>query len=216
MATRPSKQDLFSLPVHDPELRCATWAAIIYWLLLHGAAAPKISADAYHDLQICTFTSRNTLEVWYIVYTAGSYQGERSGHPKIHIPADNVRDWPFLRGLTRLLSAKLLPKIQDLTTKSQCNLSSSLGRFRVKDLERSLDFYTRILGFTVLEKLDFAEAKFSLVFLGQYSPDEIPDDPADRVCHPPTWSAISICKSRQGSCKLTASIDSELKWGGSH
>ena len=51
----------------------------------------------------------------------------------------------------------------------------------MKDLKRSLDFYTRILGFTVLEKLDFKEAKFSLVFLGQCDPKEIPQDPADRV-----------------------------------
>lgn len=55
-------------------------------------------------------------------------------------------------------------------------------RFRVKDLKRSLDFYTRILGFTVIDKLDFAEAKFSLVFLGQVKDlNEIPDDPTDRV-----------------------------------
>ena len=61
-------------------------------------------------------------------------------------------------------------------------------RFRVKDLERSLDFYTRVLGFTVLEKLDFKEAKFSLVFLGQCNPKEIPTDPSDRVRVPPEVS----------------------------
>ena len=55
------------------------------------------------------------------------------------------------------------------------------SRFRVKDLKRSLDFYTRILGFTVLDKLDFEEAKFSLVFLGQASQSEIPEDPTDRA-----------------------------------
>lgn len=73
-------------------------------------------------------------------------------------------------------------------------------RLRVKDLERSLDFYTRILGFTVLEKLDFAEAKFSLVFLGQYSHDDIPEDPTDRVrpLHISVWKEermINLCKA---------------------
>jgi len=36
---------------------------------------------------------------------------------------------------------------------------------RVKDPQASLDFYTRILGFTLARKVDFAEAGFSLYFL---------------------------------------------------
>ena len=31
---------------------------------------------------------------------------------------------------------------------------------RVKDLQKSLDFYTRVLGFTLLEKKDFPDAEF--------------------------------------------------------
>jgi lactoylglutathione lyase len=36
---------------------------------------------------------------------------------------------------------------------------------RVKDIAKSLDFYTRVLGFTLVRRRDFAEAKFSLYFL---------------------------------------------------
>jgi len=68
---------------------------------------------------------------------------------------------------------------------------TSYRRYRIKEPKRSLDFYTRVLGFTLLEKLDFPEAKFSLYFLGQYSQDAIPEDTADRVSVPPTCSALS-------------------------
>ena len=42
---------------------------------------------------------------------------------------------------------------------------------RVKDLEKSLDFYTRLLGMQVLRKQDFPEGKFTLAFVG-YGPEE--------------------------------------------
>ena len=37
---------------------------------------------------------------------------------------------------------------------------------RVKDLEKSIDFYTNLLGMTLLNKLDFPEGKFTLAFIG--------------------------------------------------
>ncbi len=37
---------------------------------------------------------------------------------------------------------------------------------RVRDLEKSIDFYTRILGMKVLSRKDFPEGKFTLVFVG--------------------------------------------------
>ena len=36
---------------------------------------------------------------------------------------------------------------------------------RIKDPQRALDFYTRVMGMRLLRKLDFAEMKFSLYFL---------------------------------------------------
>lgn len=52
---------------------------------------------------------------------------------------------------------------------------------RVKDLQKSLDFYTRVLGFTLLEKKDFPDAEFSLYFLALINDkSQIPTDPAAR------------------------------------
>ncbi len=42
---------------------------------------------------------------------------------------------------------------------------------RVRDLDASLDFYTRLLGMTLLRKLDFPDGKFTLAFIG-YGPEE--------------------------------------------
>ena len=41
---------------------------------------------------------------------------------------------------------------------------------RVGDLEKSLDFYTRILGMTLLRRSDYPEGKFTLAFVG-YGPE---------------------------------------------
>ena len=37
---------------------------------------------------------------------------------------------------------------------------------RVRDLEKSLDFYTKILGMKLLRKKEYPEGKFTLAFLG--------------------------------------------------
>ncbi len=37
---------------------------------------------------------------------------------------------------------------------------------RVRDLDKSLDFYTRLLGMKVLRKNDYPEGKFTLAFIG--------------------------------------------------
>ncbi|WP_338524529.1 lactoylglutathione lyase [Pseudomonas batumici] len=52
---------------------------------------------------------------------------------------------------------------------------------RVKDITRSLDFYTRVLGFSLVEKRDFPEAEFSLYFLALVDKARIPADAAERT-----------------------------------
>jgi len=37
---------------------------------------------------------------------------------------------------------------------------------RVGNLERSIEFYTKVLGMSVLRRKDYAEGKFTLVFIG--------------------------------------------------
>ena len=37
---------------------------------------------------------------------------------------------------------------------------------RVGDLDRSIDFYTRVLGMRLFRKMDFPEGRFTLAFLG--------------------------------------------------
>ncbi|XP_021766440.1 lactoylglutathione lyase isoform X1 [Chenopodium quinoa] len=53
--------------------------------------------------------------------------------------------------------------------------------FRIKDPKVSLDFYSRVLGMSLLKRLDFAEMKFSLYFMGYEDPSSAPSDPLDRT-----------------------------------
>ena len=51
---------------------------------------------------------------------------------------------------------------------------------RIKDPERSLDFYTRVLGMRLLRRFDFPEMKFTLFFLGMVGDEEAGKVPAAR------------------------------------
>lgn len=46
---------------------------------------------------------------------------------------------------------------------------------RIKNPTRTLDFYTRVLGMTLVRKLDFAEMKFSLYFLAAIPREQLSD-----------------------------------------
>lgn len=52
--------------------------------------------------------------------------------------------------------------------------------YRIKDPKKSLPFYTDVLGMTLLVKLDFPEAKFSLYFMGYEDPKDVPTDRVER------------------------------------
>ncbi|MBM3103632.1 lactoylglutathione lyase [Pseudomonas sp. V1] len=71
---------------------------------------------------------------------------------------------------------------------------------RVKDVAKSLDFYTRVLGFSLVEKRDFPEAEFSLYFLALVDKAQIPADAGKRT----EWM-----KSIPGILELTHNHGSE-------
>ncbi|KAK1561297.1 hypothetical protein QYE76_037241 [Lolium multiflorum] len=53
--------------------------------------------------------------------------------------------------------------------------------FRVKDPKVSLDFYSRVMGMSLLKRLDFPDMKFSLYFLGYEDLSAAPADPVKRT-----------------------------------
>jgi lactoylglutathione lyase len=63
---------------------------------------------------------------------------------------------------------------------------------RIKDPEKSLNFYTDILGMTLLKKLDFPEYKFSLYFLSYLRPndDPVPENKNDRFAYTLSQKAV--------------------------
>mmetsp|Transcript_24717 Transcript_24717/g.32269 ORF Transcript_24717/g.32269 Transcript_24717/m.32269 type:complete len:243 (-) Transcript_24717:408-1136(-) len=65
---------------------------------------------------------------------------------------------------------------------------------RIKDPKASLDFYTRILGMSLLTAVHFDEWKFSIYFVGYADTKDIPEDKAERA----EW-----CMRQPGTVELT-------------
>jgi len=97
-------------------------------------------------------------------------------------------------GLTDI-EAEALCKPIDASTK---DFLFQQTMYRIKDPKRSLPFYTGVLGMTLLVKLDFPEAKFTLYFMGYENPDEIPKDTKER---------------RQWAMSRKATIELTHNWG---
>ncbi|GAV66477.1 Glyoxalase domain-containing protein [Cephalotus follicularis] len=53
--------------------------------------------------------------------------------------------------------------------------------YRIKDPTVSLDFYSRVLGMSLLKRFDFPEMKFSLYFMGYEDAALAPSDPVERT-----------------------------------
>ncbi|KAL7115857.1 hypothetical protein ACP275_04G207100 [Erythranthe tilingii] len=55
------------------------------------------------------------------------------------------------------------------------------ANYRIKDPKATLDFYSRVLGMSLLKRLDFETQKFSLYMLGYTDIASAPTDPVDRA-----------------------------------
>ncbi|XP_030055114.1 lactoylglutathione lyase [Microcaecilia unicolor] len=79
--------------------------------------------------------------------------------------------------------------------------------FRIKDPKKSLEFYTKVLGMTLLQKLDFPSMKFSLYFLAYEDKKDIPKDVKERTA----WTF-----SRKATIELTHNWGTENEEKGYH
>lgn len=78
---------------------------------------------------------------------------------------------------------------------------------RVKDPTASLDFYTRVLGFSLVDQRHFAEAEFSLYFVA-YLPagTVIPADPSERAVWMATLPALLELTHNHGTEKQNGPV----------
>lgn len=74
------------------------------------------------------------------------------------------------------------PGVAARPTEQTSGFTLNHSMLRIKDPQRSLAFYTGILGMQVIRKLDFEELGFSLYFLGYpQTRDQPPEDPNERT-----------------------------------
>ncbi|MBA1145684.1 lactoylglutathione lyase [Ectothiorhodospiraceae bacterium WFHF3C12] len=97
------------------------------------------------------------------------------------------------------------PGVHEATVPQAQGFTFNHTMLRVKDPERSLDFYTRVMGMRVLRRLDFEEARFSLYFLAKTEDVEaIPEDEGERMA----WAF-----SQRGILELTHNWGTEKESG---
>ncbi|KAI9017256.1 Glyoxalase/Bleomycin resistance protein/Dihydroxybiphenyl dioxygenase [Gaertneriomyces semiglobifer] len=60
-----------------------------------------------------------------------------------------------------------------MATTNPANYEFNHTMYRVKDPQKSIDFYTKLMGMSLIVKLDFEEAEFSLYFLAYGVPEAI-------------------------------------------
>ncbi|XP_058083241.1 lactoylglutathione lyase-like isoform X5 [Magnolia sinica] len=71
--------------------------------------------------------------------------------------------------------------------------------FRIKDPKASLDFYSRVLGMTLLKRLDVPQYKFSVYLMGYGNPALAPNDPVQRLVWTLRQKAIVELKHTWGT-----------------
>ncbi|KAM7279060.1 hypothetical protein ACFE04_006194 [Oxalis oulophora] len=81
--------------------------------------------------------------------------------------------------------------------------------YRIKDPKVTLDFYSRVLGMSLLKRLDFPEMKFTLYFMGYEDVAAAPTDPVERT----VWNF-----GRKGTIELTHNwgTESDTEFKGYH
>ncbi|GMH36856.1 hypothetical protein BSKO_04729 [Bryopsis sp. KO-2023] len=88
------------------------------------------------------------------------------------------------RKLTVMASRAELHSLPGVCTKPDASASDFVMNhtmLRIKDPEKSLDFYTRILGMTLMTKLNLPVFETSLFLLGYEKLESVPDDEKERA-----------------------------------
>jgi lactoylglutathione lyase len=125
----------------------------------------------------------------------------------VALPASSALTTVGIRQTRPLLLSSLKTRQGTLWTTSRLNMSNTAGlapvipgrptwqqtMLRIKDPEKSLPFYTQLLGFTLIDKLDFPQYKFSLYFLTTLPPGETYSlTPGTQAAHDYLWSMEGV------------------------